>query len=172
MKIACDADGLIKMVKAGILEAFGHQVDILVGPQVYREAVEEGKDLGYPDAFELERLLKEHAQVRRTMPGARTPVERLIKGLMLGAGERETMRLYFLERAEAVLSDDRRFLSVLQAQGIPYLTPAASLILLSEQGALSPEEAQAALEKLRAFIRRDQYEKAYQDLKTSEERSR
>lgn len=173
MKVVCDADGLIKMAKAGILEAFAGRVEFLVGPQVYREAIEEGKARGYPDALDIERILKARAQpLRRPQKkGKRSPADRAIEALPLGAGEKETLRLYSRKRADAVLSDDRGFLTSLEQRGIPYLTPAAALVLLAEQVAFSPEEARKALERLHPLIRKEQYEAARLDLEALQERS-
>lgn len=169
MKVACDADGLIKMAKAGILEVFVQHAELLIGPQIYREAVEEGKARGYPDALDLEQVLKTYAQVPKEVQRASAATKQL--ALPLGAGEREALQLYFAEKADVVLSDDRAFLSALEAQGISYLTPAAILVLLAEQKVLPLPEAYEALEKLRPLIRSDQHETALQDLKSLEERS-
>lgn len=169
MKVACDADGLIKMAKAGILEVFAQYAKLLIGPQVYREAVEEGKARGYPDALDLERILKVHAQVPRTL--RRTRTTQLLAGVSLGAGEREALQIYFTEQADAVLSDDRAFLSALEAQGIPFLTPAAIVVFLAERKLITLTEAHEALERLRPLIRSDQYELARQDLNSLTERS-
>ena len=173
MKVVCDADGLIKMAKAGILEALAGRVELLVGPQVYHEAVEEGKARGYPDALDLERILKAKAQVLRPSQRKqkRSPEDRAIEALPMGAGEKETLRVYSRERADAVLSDDRGFLAALEELGIPYLTPAAALVLFTQQAAFALQEAQKALERLCPLIRKEQYEAARRDLQALQERS-
>lgn len=173
MKVVCDADGLIKMAKAGILEAFAGQVELLVGPQVYHEAVEEGKARGYPDALNIERILKARAQLLRPLrrKRKRSAEDRAIDALPLGAGEKETLRSYTRERADAVLSDDRGFLTSLGQRGIPYLTPAAALVFLAQQVVLSPQEARKALERLHPLIRKEQYEAARRELEALQERS-
>lgn len=171
MKVACDADGLIKMAKAGILEVFAQYAELLIGPQVYREAVEEGKARGYPDALDLERILKVHAQVPRKLRRTLARTAQLFADVSLGAGEREALQIYFTEQADAVLSDDQAFLSALEAQGIPFLTPAAVLVFLAERKLITLTEAYEALERLRPLIRSDQYEMARQDLNSLTERS-
>lgn len=167
MRVICDTDGLIKMVKAGILEVFARHVELLVSPQVYREAVEEGKVRGYRDALEIERALKHYG--RQLQKRMKTKASAGIR--TLGAGEREILHMFSHERADVVLSDDRAFLSVLEAQGIPYMTPGAALVFLAEHGMIQIQEAQQALERLRPLIRREQYEAAFRDLQSLRERS-
>lgn len=167
MKVICDADALIKMAKAGILEALAQHVELLISPQVYREAVEEGKVRGYKDALEIERLLKHYGQ----RPLLRMKTKTSTDILSLGAGERELLQLFSRERADVILSDDRAFLGVLEARGIPYMTPSAAVIFLAEHSMIKIHEAQQALERLRPLIRQDQYEAAFKDLQGLRERS-
>ncbi len=89
---------------------------------------------------------------------------RVARTVALGAGERETLDLYFREGAAVVLSDDRAFLTALQPHATPFLTPAAALIVLVERKALTLQEANAALESLRPLIREEQFRVARADL--------
>jgi len=163
MRLVCDADGLIKMNKAGILEMVARHAEVLLGPEIFREAVEEGKARGYPDAFEIELVSKQFTLKR---PHVHPQADRILRERELGSGEREALQLYLSEEAEAIVSDDQAFLSLLEAHSVPYLTPAAIVVLLAERGILRPlEKAYEALERLRPLIRQEQYRAAYGDLR-------
>ncbi len=164
MKIVCDADGLIKLAKAGLLASLTVHVTLIVGEVVYSEAVTAGIARGHRDAFELEKTLAEHgAQLVSAaeshggdgMPNGKE---------LLGRGEAEALFLYKEHQAHAVLSDDRAFLRLLEDEKIPYLTPASACVMLAEQGAMTGNRALRALDDLRPLIREDQYWAARQDL--------
>ncbi|MEE9230670.1 MAG: hypothetical protein V3U86_08190 [Acidobacteriota bacterium] len=166
VKVVCDADALIKVGKAGFLEVLAAEVELVVGPQVYREAIIEGKSRGYADAYDLEQSVSKLVRVREKAPKSQAQVKRLSTQFAIGAGEREVLNLYLQETADAVLSDDRLFLSALDTLDVPYLTPAAALLWLVEHKSLLRKQALEALEKLRPLIRGEQYTTALEDIKT------
>ena len=166
MKVVCDADGLIKMNKAGALETFAQQAELIIGPEVWREAVTEGKAHGYPDAFSIQAVALQYLQQNRPQPHSQATL--ILQGIHLGAGETEALTLYFCEGADAILSDDRGFLNVLQRHRLPYLTPAAAVVALCQGGIWTLEQATYALLNLRPSIRADPYQAALTSLNTLE----
>lgn len=162
MNVVCDADGLIKTNKAGVLATFAQHAQLFVGPEVVREAVTVGKVQGYPDAFEIERIVEQH--MHQKAPRSYSLADLILQGPNFGPGEREALALYESEDADAILSDDRGFLSVLDVHQIPYVTPAAVVVALCEWGILAVEAATNALASIRPLIRDEQYHTALSDL--------
>jgi predicted nucleic acid-binding protein len=170
MKIVCDTDGLIKTQKAGVLTLLAHHATLLIGPEVFREAVTAGKARGYPDAIALEPLIAPYVQPQfAPQPQDLAPFRPLPP---FGPGELEALALAVREQADAILSDDRGFLQVLAAHHIPFLTPAAVVVALCEWGLLPVQSAIEALDALRPLIRGEQYRAAHADLETLERRDR
>lgn len=163
-KIVVDADGLIKLGKAGLLESLLENHEVLIPAPVYDEAVVSGKLELYEDARELERTLKKNRTPIYPAKADPRAGELLAGTSSLGAGERAALHLYHAEHAAAILSDDRIFLRFLSQNLVPYLTPASVIVRFVEIGNLGHEDGLAALERLREHIRESVYGKVREDL--------
>lgn len=160
MKAVIDSDCLIKLNKAGLLVTLAQRATLVIGPIVYQETVEDGKARGYADAVEIEAIVSQWIEQKR--PRRNAHADRLLKGSLLGKGEQETLRLYYSEQADAIISDDRAFIRLLQSAGLGpvVLTAAACVRWLHGVRALSQAEAVAALNRLRPYINRVEYQTA------------
>ncbi len=156
MNLAIDTDALIKLTKCSAKEAVGAAFVAHVPGDVRRECVEQGKAGGFPDALRVEANIKNGVlSVRKPKRTATT--ERLIRDLRLSGGEADVLRLYQSGGIDLVVSDDRRFLQILEALGIRYTTPGPLVAALFRMQKMAREEATAHLERLAAFISEDEY---------------
>ncbi|MSQ15286.1 MAG: hypothetical protein EXR50_05435 [Dehalococcoidia bacterium] len=162
MRLLLDADGIIKLYRAGVLTLVVSEFSCVIPQSVYDEVVTKGKAHLHQDAEAIETIITGNVMV--------TPAqqhEQQDSGL--GAGELGILGLLLHERNAIVVSDDRRFLAVLATQGTPFLTPADLLVVLARRGTLTKDEAMEALDGLRPTIRLAAYWDAMQDLESGDE---
>jgi len=160
VQLLLDADGLIKLNRAGVLIQLAETHPCVIPGAVYDEVVTRGKVHLYPDADAIEAAVAGRVAVMPVQHGPGEPE------FGLGAGERGILDLLPQLDDAFVVSDDRRFLTVLSMRGIAFLTPADMLVVLARQGVLTEAEARAALERLRPAIRTKAYWDARQDLES------
>lgn len=159
MDIALDADAMIKLAKSSLKEIVLSSFSAHLPPQVVAECVDQGKEAGHPDALIIEENL-ERGRLQKTQPHKSDRVESLVKELRLGGGERDVIRLFRSGGVDVVVSDDRRFLQILQALGIPFGTTSSLIAALAKRGRIKKREAMDSLEKLRTLIGDEQYSEA------------
>lgn len=159
MDIALDADAMIKLAKSSLKEIVLSSFSAHLPPQVVAECVDQGKEAGHPDALIIEENL-ERGRLQKTQPHKSDRVESLVKELRLGGGERDVIRLFRSGGVDVVVSDDRRFLQILQALGIPFGTTSSLIAALAKRGRIKKREAMDSLEKLRTLISDEQYSEA------------
>lgn len=158
-----DSDTLIKLTKARAKEAVTSSTDIIIPPEVVREAVDEGKEGGFPDAFEIEQNIEKGA-LRVVETIETEDVETIIKKLGLKGGEADVFRLFKAGKCEAVASDDQKFLDLISAMNIPHVTPSALLILAWREGTIDKETCRELLKKLKSVISDGEYQTALFEL--------
>jgi len=159
MNLAIDTDALIKLTKSSSKGTVGKAFTVLVPGDVQRECVQQGKAGGFPDALRVEENIgRRLLTVRKPTRSAET--EAIVRDLKLTGGEADVLRLYRSGGIDLIVSDDRRFLQILEALGIPYSTPGLLLAALSKMGKISRKEALEHLGKLEALISEEEYSEA------------
>ena len=159
MNLAMDTDALIKLTKSSAKRAVGAAFTVLVPGEVQRECVQQGKAGGFPDALRVEENIEGGVLTVRK-PKRLMRAEAIVRDLRLSGGEADVLRLYQSGGVDVVVSDDRRFLQILEALGIRYTTPGMLIAALSRMGKMSLYEALEHLEKLAEFISEEEYSEA------------
>jgi len=159
VNLALDSDALIKLAKSSAKEIVGLNYTLFLPPEVRRECVEQGKAGGFPDAVRVEENIRSgRLRVRRPKPSGQT--EALVKDLRLRGGEADVLRLFRSGGVELVVSDDRRFLHLLEALGVPYATPSSLIAALVRTKKLSSRDGLRFLERLAGSISEEEYVEA------------
>lgn len=159
-----DSDTLIKLTKAEAKKSVASAARVVIPPEVEKEAVKEGKEGGFPDAFEIEQNLKKGLlKVLRTPKAKR--VEMIIKKLGLKGGEADVFRLFKAGKCKAVASDDQRFLDLMAALKVPFATPSALIIHAWKKEKIDKRTCLELLEKLKPTVSEEEYQLALFELK-------
>jgi hypothetical protein len=159
-----DSDALIKLTRAGAKEVVAAAVEAVVPPAVEREAVAEGKEGRFPDAFEIERNLRKGLMRVVKVPKIKE-TETMIEKLGLKGGEADVFRLFRAGKCRAIASDDQKFLDLIAALNVPFATPSALIVYAWKKGKMDKRICIGLLEKLRPTISEEEYQLAIIELK-------
>ena len=156
MKGIMDADSLIKLTKAKAKEVILKNIEAYIPPKVVEEAIKIPKEEGYPDAFLIEENLKK-GLLEVGKIEEKEEADEMIDRLRIRGGEADVFRLYKPGEFNAISSDDGKFLEILDALDIPYLTPSALIIYLLKEKVLSKEETKRYINNLKEMISSEEY---------------
>jgi hypothetical protein len=163
-KIVFDADGLLKVYKGGFLVEAAAEHVCLMPDEVFQETVVAARRTHADEASALEELVRGGGLLRRPPARSAQAEQVLAMSQALGRGESGALRLFFKERADVIVTDDRAFLNLLLRNQLPFLTPAHLLVRLRRAGRLSGAEAVSAAARLRPLIRGEVYQDLVQQL--------
>lgn len=156
MKVVMDSDSLIKLTRAKAKEIVVKNIDIYIPPKVFEETVTIPKKEGFPDAFLIEENLDKGFVNIKTYKEDQH-IEEMVNDLGMGYGESDVFRLYRSGGFDAISSDDRRFLIIVDALDIPYLTPTALIIYLFNEKILTKDDARLYLNNLKEMVSDEEY---------------
>ena len=163
MKIVADADILIKFTKASVKELITSNFELYLPLEVKKETVDEGKVRSYPDALAIDENINT-GRLRVVETRRVETIEKLVNDLNLLGGEADSIRLFKQGSYGAIASDDSRFIDLIDGLGIPYMTPSALLIYLWKTKAISRQETQQSLDKIKEFISSEEYLASIEEL--------
>jgi len=146
-----DSDCLVKLAKAGAKEFVVGAMTVHIPDRVKREVVDEVRGRHYQDAVVIE------DNIDQGRIGIIAHQKKIPSTIPVLKGESEVMSLYLRGGYDAVASDDRRFLRKLEAEKIPYLTPASCIIYLYRNKRLGKTAVLDLLDALQHFISNDEY---------------
>jgi predicted nucleic acid-binding protein len=156
MQVIMDTDALIKIVKVSLKELIVSNVSIHIADGVRKESVDEGKAKGYPDAILIEQNLQA-GKIKVVKTRENKGNEIVTKDLRLRGGEADSLKLFRQGKFDSIVSDDQKFLDLIDSLGIPFLTSSALLLYLYKKGIMSGEDARKNMEKLRPMISNEEY---------------
>ena len=147
-KIVLDADATIKLARAGILSTLTKGFKLIISEAAYKEVLR-GKEKLYEDAFIVGDLFKDKKLNVINIKG------QTIIGL--GLGESTTLELFKKIKGDVIVSDDKKFLSVLEREDIPFIVSTDMIVLATKKGVISKQEALKSLTKIKPFVNEDIY---------------
>lgn len=142
MIIISDSCSLILLQKSGLLDVLSKKTRLTIPGQVYKEVVEEGLKRSFVDAVNIEKLIKKKLiAVKDVRKNKDFPIA-------LGKGEKEALELYYQEKADKIIVDDRKALNLCSTLKIPYITCHIILADLLRQKIIDKNKAVKSLEIL------------------------
>lgn len=147
--VVADASVLIALAKIGRLWLLKDvRGEVIVGPEVKREVVDEGRAAGAPEVAHVERALEEGwLQAARLTTRERRLAEKLQGTTGLDKGEMESPALA-QPRKTMLLADDKEARAVAGAMGVEYMGTAGLLLEALIRGRISLEELEDAVGEL------------------------
>lgn len=162
-KIVFDSDGLIKLTKAECLQILLENFTCSITKEVYEETALKGMERLYEDAFQIEKSVKTGSlNVEKGKNNKKA--HQILKNSSLGMGETSSLHLFFNTNARAIITDDRAFVNLLEQNNIPFITPTDLVTRLVELKLISKDEAMDALNKLKSYVSKKNYNKAKEKL--------
>jgi len=106
MIVISDSSSLILLTKSELLMPLTKKIKLTIPNQVYTEVVEEGLKKNFTDAIKIRELAGEGKILVKSVGKKREfPIT-------LGKGEKEALELFYQEKADKIIVDDKKALNV------------------------------------------------------------
>ena len=142
MQVIADSSSLILLTKSELLIPLAKKTKLTIPRQVYKEVVEEGLRKNFTDAIKI----KEYVESGKI--GVKSVSKKREFPITLGKGEKEALELFYQEKADKIMVDDKKALNVCRALKISYITAHSVLIDLFGKKIIDKNQALKSLETL------------------------
>ena len=147
MLLLMDSDCLIKLTKAGLKELVTKHETIVIPEVVRQEVVDRGKERGSSDAD----------IVGKNIATQKIQVAQLKLKPLHRSGDKALIKTFQNGKYNAVATDDRKLIRLLQALNIPFIMPGLILYALRQRSLINRQTAFEGLNRLAEFISEDEY---------------
>ncbi len=152
MLMILDASSLILLQKIGLLERIIKKFSFVITLEVYKEAVENGKNKNARDAYAIDAKIAEGMIKVLKLKSGRTSDD-LMNKFGTELGESETIALRLERKSGIVAVDDHKAMVACNVYGIPFTTALAMTIEAKKAGIITLQEAQKMISDLGTFGR-------------------
>ena len=142
MRVIVDGSSLILLEKANLLGIFVNKNTMIIPKYVFKEVVEEGLIRNFIDAVKINQLIK------NKKISIKEVTEKMDFSISLGRGEKEVIELFYQEKADKVIVDDKKVLNLCKILKISYLTVHSVLFDLLKKDLIDKDKAIRSLEIL------------------------
>lgn len=133
-----DSSSLILLTKARLLDNVA-TMNLCIPQQVYEEVVVEGFKRGFSDAILIDTFIKNRTIIiKKVTHHKEFP-------LTLGKGEKGVLELYYQEKADTIIIDDKKVITLCKLLLIPYMTVHMVIIDLLNKKNITKSETTNAL---------------------------
>ena len=104
--ILIDADALIKLHRAGILEHTSRVFDCIIAQEIYHEVLLKGREFNHSDADEIDKIIQSGIRIESSMIGE---TQDIAYAPGVDAGEKGLLGLFYSSSTEdeiTIISDD------------------------------------------------------------------
>ena len=131
--VIADVSSLILLEKTGLLKTLTEKFEFIISKEVKNEAVDKGKECKFPDAYKIDKLIKNNT-IKVKNVNNKNMVEEISKSFNLGAGESESMALFLENKGDILATDDRLAINACKSIGIKTASSIAFIIESFEKG--------------------------------------
>ncbi len=151
MRLVMNSSTTILLAKIGLLKIIDEQFkEVLISKEVYREAVEDPKKLGYEDAVITEKEV-DSGRIKKSTVKNKALVQKLMHDFTMMRGEAETLVLAIERKADILATDDYQCMRAARALELPYTQAISLVITLFERNKIKIETAQEAIDQLQEY---------------------
>jgi predicted nucleic acid-binding protein len=153
MRFILDADASIKLTKIGLIEILASEFNLVLTDVVYDEHVIVGMNNNYPDAKIMKELVLKGDVIVEHVDNEYS----IYDDFNLDRGETSLLKYCIQNEFDLIVSDDEKFLRVLNELDLPFIPTAATILMCINRSLISKVEGMRFLNSLKFMIKDEHF---------------